>query len=383
MRNIVRKSRFLLNELFICLPQRMLSMPYRGKPERILVINFQGIGNIVLFTPVLQTLRERFPAASITLMVPAGGAKEVVSGSDLVDEIVEHDIGQGRAVKRLLEIFRSFSARSFDLGISYAPIFGVTRFLFEIGAKFRIGFYYPYKWFSKTGMLLHRAARLDLKKHEVLHNLDLLDVLGIEKRIIDPTFYFTEDDVLHAREKLQLKGTSATRPFIGFHTGASPKLLKKRWPKESFASLGDMLADRINARMMIIGGEDEREYVDELISHMKHKATNLCGALTLKETAALISEMDLFVSNDSGPMHIAAGVGTPVIGIFGPTSELKNAPWPKEGVPARVIRHPMDCAPCYAPYSARIDCNHMTCLKRVTAKSAFAECMAILKNTSP
>jgi ADP-heptose:LPS heptosyltransferase len=85
--------------------------------------------------------------------------------------------------------------------------------------------------------------------------------------------------------------------------------------------------------------------------------------------------MKLFISNDSGPMHIAAGVGTPVLGIFGPTRDAKNRPWPQAGVPANVIRYPIDCAPCYVSYSGDIKCQTLECLKRLTPDMVLRACV--------
>lgn len=381
--SIFRKSRYAFGEIFQCAPRRLLGVRYDKTPKEILIINFMGIGNVVLFTPVLQTLRKKYPDAKITLILAKRGTKDVIDSSGLTDEIIEHDIRGEGGVERFLAMAGSMSSRDIDLGVTFYRSPKAARFLFESCVGYSVGFKYPFRKFKSVGFLLSSAVELDLQRHEVDHNLDLLRTIGVrdEELVVDPTFYFVKENIKAAREKLAEKKIDTAHPLIGFHTGAFVDLIKKVWPAEHFSALGDMLVDRYDARILIVGGEEEREYVDGIISGMKAKnrAHNLAGVLTLKETAALISEMDLFISNDSGPMHIAAGVGMPVIGIFGPTSDAKNAPWPKAGVPAEVIRYEMDCAPCYVPYSARIDCDHVTCMKKVTPRMVFERCLEILR----
>ncbi len=383
LESIFRKARYAFNEIFQCTPRRLLGVKYGKIPGEILIINFMGIGNVILFTPVLQTLRKKYPTSKITVILAKRGTKDVIDSSGLVDEIIEHDIRGEGGVNKFLAMAESMSNRKIDVGITFYRSHRSARFLFESCVSYSVGFKYPFRQFTSVGFLLGSAVKLDLERHEVDHNLDLLRAIGVsdEELVIDPTFYFGRHDLKSAREKLAGAKIDIGRPMIGFHTGAYKDLIKKVWPAEYFSALGDMLVDRYDARILIVGGPEERKYVDAIVSRMKakKKSHNLAGVLTLKETAALISEMDIFISNDSGPMHIAAGVGTPVIGIFGPTSDAKNAPWPKKGVPAEVIRYEMDCAPCYVPYSARIDCNHMTCMKKLTPQMVFDRCLEILR----
>jgi lipopolysaccharide heptosyltransferase II len=368
----LKKLRYILDEIINSAPRRIFKIPYRGRPQYILIIYFQGIGNTVLFTPVLQTLRKAYPDARIITVLAPRGAKEVISDSGLVDELIEYDIKADKKGSTLEEIAAYLRPKNIDLGFTYSWNLKAIRLLFEAGARYRVGFSYPYRWTRRVGFLLHTAVELDINKHEVLHNLDLLKAIGICNFEIHPTFYFNEENLNSAMKKLTQRGIKVQRHKVGFHTGSYADLAKKIWPAEYFAALADMLLEHYDVQIMIVGGLTEQLYVEKIIKKMRHKnVVNLAGLFTLKETAALMSTFDCFISNDSGPMHIAAGVGTPVIGIFGPTRETKNSPWSHKGIPAEVVRVPMDCAPCYVPYSSHISCEHIQCLRKLTPDIVF------------
>ena len=146
----------------------------------------------------------------------------------------------------------------------------------------------------------------------------------------------------------------------------------KRWPAERFAALADMLAERAGAEVLLIGAGAELEVSEGVARLMRRRPTLLTGRTELAETAALLSVADLLVTNDTGPAHVAAAVGCPVVVIFGPTNPVTTRPF---STLAEVVRRPPDCAPCMLR-----DCpiDHR-CMNAITAEEVFARAAASLE----
>ncbi|MDX1764300.1 MAG: glycosyltransferase family 9 protein, partial [bacterium] len=133
----------------------------------------------------------------------------------------------------------------------------------------------------------------------------------------------------------------------------------KRWPVARFAELADLLVERLAARVLIVGDERERALGARLAAAMKRPAVDLCGKLNLLELAALLQESDLMVTNDTGPMHLSAAVGTPVVALFGPTRPSRYGPYGPEGFHVS-LQGRASCSPC-----TRFDCGERTCMNDI------------------
>ncbi|BBO67219.1 ADP-heptose--LPS heptosyltransferase [Desulfosarcina alkanivorans] len=377
----LRFGTHLKDEIFSCMPTRKSRVIYKKIPKNILVIFPHGIGNMVLFTPVLENLKINFPDSFIILLLAPRNTKEVITDSRLFDTIIEYDKNQKNSSQLFFDIVKIFKNANIDLGLSFSMSAEFPRLMSLSKVKYRIGFKYNYRKLKDVNYLLHKSVLSDSNKHEVLNYLSVLKLIGITDFIIKPCFYFKKNLPYTVREKLKNDGLNYKKNVVGFHTGSFLDMIEKRWPPENFAKLGNLLTKNFSVQIVIVGGEEEKNYINKIIDKMDGYVKNLAGTLNLKETAALISTMKLFVSNDSGPMHIAAGVGTPVIGIFGPTNEIKNSPWAHENQIVKVIRHPMNCAPCYIPYSGKISCKNNKCLRSITPEDVFSKCEDILFNT--
>ncbi len=204
---------------------------------------------------------------------------------------------------------------------------------------------------------------------EVLRNLGLARLLGCNN--LDPTLEFPllyEDRIEAAQLLFNLP--RADRPWIGIHTGSrSPA---RRWPVEHFAQLADTLVQRFHAQIILTGSNDERSTVREVAAHMQTQALDLAGQTSLGGLAALIGELDLFVSNDTGPAHVANAIGTPSVTIFGPVDPHRWASLDQKRHP--IVRHPVACSPC-SHWECPIDHR---CLRRLRPEMVFAVASQIL-----
>ena len=200
-----------------------------------------------------------------------------------------------------------------------------------------------------------------------------MKAIGIRDVVTDISLTLPETVLTMARQKFPINSLA---PRIGFHPGSGIDLGKnvKRWPIMQFAQLADMLARKYGAEICVFGGPEESQLIHSMISNMTEHANSFTNQ-NIQETAALISCCDVFVSNDSGLMHIAAAMKVPVIGIFGPTLWWKNSPW---GTPHMIVRCDMSCAPCYK--LSGVSCRDQKCLSEITVKDVFDAVNTLLSN---
>jgi heptosyltransferase-2 len=184
-----------------------------------------------------------------------------------------------------------------------------------------------------------------LKKHQVEYYLAILRAMDWVAPTTDPLLHLGQKQAGVIRELLVSHGVTQEDFLIGLSAGAifGPA---KRWPVERFAAIGDRSCERWHAKVVLVGSEKDNTTCLDLSKAMKHEVLNLCGKTSLSEAMALIGSCRFFVSNDSGLMHVAAGLGVPTVAIFGSTDPVATGP---RGRRSRIVRHDADCAPCLKP----------------------------------
>jgi len=325
-----------------------------GGVKKIYIFGTSGIGNLIMLTPMIKSLRYGIPDAKIKVIVLPNGAKYVLEGSPLVDEVIVFD-GKGK----LREIRHDWP----DLTIAATHRgFMRAKEAFRTGAFWRLGFRYNHEGKQNSSFLYTHAVNYDEDKHEVEQGLDLICPLGLPE-IRELYMHVEEDDRSFARKLLHENGIKDDILF-GFYTGLDQDHPKGRcWPLDRFAELGDMLAADYGAKIVIVGGSTETIAANAIADIMKNKPIVLTGKTTLRQAAAVIEKCQLFVSSDGGPMHIAAAMRTPVIGIFGPTDWVSHAPY---GSRCLVVRSELECAPCHKPHGEGVKCQSLDCLKSIS-----------------
>ncbi|HEX8354098.1 MAG TPA: lipopolysaccharide heptosyltransferase II, partial [Pyrinomonadaceae bacterium] len=226
---------------------------------------------------------------------------------------------------------------------------------------------------GRSALLTHSLPVPDWRgsRHEVFYYLNLVAGLerllygtsAVEARGPDTRLPAPEARTREALDILRERGARAGRPLVAMCPG-STNSRAKRWPAERFAAVADMLAERSGAEVILVGAREESDVSDEVARRMRSRPVVLTGVTDLSQTAAVLRAADLLVTNDTGPAHIAAAVGCPVVVIFGPTNPLTTRPFSEL---AEVVRRPPDCAPCMLR-----DCpiDHR-CMTAVTAEEVF------------
>jgi heptosyltransferase-2 len=348
------------------------------KVERILVFAYHGLGNFIMYTPALKLLRERYPSARIDLQVGNNtGCEEVLAGSALFDNIYNLPISAG--VRVWLARAKVVRDTRYDLTINefHSHSWPLALLIAASGAPFRLGHVTSPGWsrrFSRYSFVFNLPLAMREDEHEIERYIDLMAEAGA--RAVAPSaaatfIHLTDEDRAFARRFLEGGTGSMARTIIGFQPGTSPAMRWKQWPIERYREvIGRVLRDSPDSQIVLFGSASEAAMIREVASGLKGRISLAAGKTSVKQVAALIEQCDLLVCNDSGLMHAAVAVGTPVAAIYGPTDFRRTAPL---GDRHMVIRHQLPCSPCF-----RLEgddqvhaCPHHDCLMTITPEEVL------------
>jgi ADP-heptose:LPS heptosyltransferase len=315
--------------------------------RRVLLVKFWGLGSLQLMTPAVRGLRRVHPGARLVLLTLEGNA-EFARRLGVFDEVIALDVAQvgwPGLFTRIASAIVGLRARRFDAVLDFeffARFSAVVSFL--SGAPLTLGFASDG---NRRGGLHRRLVDFDRSWH-VARNFRALAGADIEREVELGEFtpFPTGDrDRAEALAALISRGVVGAAPLVVLNPNAGALALERRWPVERFAELARRLALEDGAAVAVIGSAEERERAGEvaLRAGSRARVANLAGELSIGALAALLEDADAFVSNDSGPMHLAAALGTPTLGLFGPESPAGYAP---RGVRARALYRPPACSPC-------------------------------------
>lgn len=291
----------------------------------ILIFSFSHIGDAVLSTAVLSPLQKHFPDARISMLV-GPKAQEMFRGETRLSEIIVYDNrGRHAGLSGKIGLLRELNSRKFDLSIDLRD---------SLWSRFVAG--------ARWGAALSRRFRKDYKEsHAVERYLNILRAHSIDSEGAVPELQLLPSEERFAIDFLSQNGVSSQDLVIGIHPGGGWQY--KLWPIERFAALADLLSENHGAKVLVFAGPDETSLQDHIAELMKSSPI-LVRDVGLRELAALIQRCALYVGNDTGPMHIAAAVGTRVVAIFGSTSARRSGPYGWEHV---VISKAIGCNPCH------------------------------------
>lgn len=322
--------------------------------------------------PALRELRRLLPDAHITLATRAF-AEGVFADSDFLDDIL---ICDGPAKSGALAQAREWKRRRFDLAIPFQNAFKAALIPFLARVPYRVGYATEGRGFLLTNAFPSPSWRNS--RHESFYYLNI--IAGLERLLSDTSQIPDHEPVFDlavskerrnkANEILQLHGVTRDRLLIALCPG-SINSRAKRWPAERYAALADQLIERMNAQVLLVGSTEELAVSNEVSQQMRHHPIFLTGKTSLAQAVAILSGVDLLITNDTGPAHIAAALRRPTLVIFGPTNPLTTRPLSPG---AEIVRHPPDCAPCMLR-----DCpiDHR-CMTAITPEEVFDRARAML-----
>lgn len=333
---------------------------------KILLSRLRFIGDIILTTPVIEVLRERFPDATIDYLGDKGGVSLLQNNPNL-NEIIPYDFSANELLEqiRIVSILRK---KKYDIAID---LFGNPRSaiaVFLSGAKTRIGgnFGWRRKLFTYPITVRDRVT-------SVAFHLRYLAPLGIYENYRAPHIFLTRDEIDDAKRFLAAFGVNDSKPLVGIHIGATWPA--KVWLPEYFAQLADLVVDKLEGQVLVTYGPKDLSYLEKFSSANKVKFTSI-EPRELRRLAAIISQCNVYVSNDAAPMHISVAVGTPTIGIFGPGEP--DIWFPYERNLGHVALH-KDVPCCHRDFCEMKGGDYLRCMKVIKPEEVFETVKVVLR----
>jgi heptosyltransferase I len=337
----------------------------KDAPSEILIVKLSAIGDVVHTLPFLDVLHQNFPRAKIDWLVEEGAAG-IIEGHPAIRRVIiskrkswQRNLGEDR---RLGQVFREVLSFRNDLRQHRYDWVIDLQGLLKSGVLV---------WFSrgdrKVGMsgaregawlfLKEPSVRVNYEQHAIDRYLEVAGHLDCEWDRWDGRIPVSETNGRSVDQMLSDDGFDggnlvAINPMARWET--------KLWEPELFATLADRILQDFSGRIVFTGSKDDRPIIDNIASNMKHRPLNFAGRTRLKELASLYDRCRLLVTTDTGPMHMAAAMGCPVVALFGPTSPLRTGPY---GSKHRVMTSGAACGPCF-----KKTCHEWSCMRDITVE---------------
>ena len=279
--------------------------------RNIVILRTDRIGEVLLSTPVIEALKRKFPKARISF-VTSYYARDIVAGRSDLSEVITFDtIAKKLSLWKAFELAGKLKRHSFDMAIVLNPHKVLHLGVFLAGIKYRVGF--DRKW----GFLLNvktQDKRDEAKMHEVKYDLKLLSLIGVHEEDISPFMLVLSKSSYYVKGLLEQTGIKGERKIVAIHPGSSN--FAKKLPADKFKEVVRGLIETDNIEVVLVGSKDEKALCNDIKSSFGNQVHDLAGLFSLRELAAILKVSDLFITNDNGPMHIAAAVGTKVLALF-------------------------------------------------------------------
>jgi lipopolysaccharide heptosyltransferase II len=333
--------------------------------DSILVMRLYFVGDVLLSTPVFEALKGAFPRANLTLLLKRR-ALEVVERNPFVDNVVVYDgVSNYHSPAWLASLAGRLRKARYGLCVDLTGDLRSSWLLLASDPGFRIGFNH-----AGCGFLLDRRTPYRSEGHVVDHLVGTVSPVGATLQGPVPRLYLTDRERRSAIRMVHERGIEEDAGYVVVSPGANWEF--RRWPAVRFGHLAAMVRDRLGLRSVIVGSADDAGLANEVLTASDGAATSIAGATSLRDLAAVSAAASAFVGNDSGPMHLAASQGTPVVALFGPNTPERFAP---RGCPSRVLWARFDCSPCSQRRCLR---PHNPCMDAISVEEAFDALVSLL-----
>jgi len=333
-------------------------------PKRILIIRLSAIGDVLRVLPALQVIKKNFPDSYIAWAVEEK-AQDILAAHPAIDELfvfpksslikkLKSPRGAWTAVKEFFAFISEIRQKRFDMAIDFHGLFKSGLISRLSGAPKRIGFTMAHTR-ELNFLFNNRRFPLDTKKlSRIDRNLTLLKKMGLDITHTPPVLHVPPEDREVIRNFLKQQRIDPRRPLVAIHPGTSPTTPYKRWDPYRYAVVADKIIEENGAQIIFTWWQQEIDTVKEILHQMKYRAIIAPETKNLCQLAEIFRYCTLYLGGDTGPMHLAAFAGLPVVAVFGPTDHVVNEPYAH--TPHIIIRKELSCSPCRKYTCAKRDC---------------------------
>lgn len=357
--------------------------------KSIVVFGFLGLGDMITFSPCFKLLRESFPSAKIVLVTIWPGIYQLFKDSTYIDEIIYFDFLNAPLSKKF-NFIRKLREMRFNVSILPYPSFRREFNLFSraVGAANRYSFDFGAGKLTELAFLNNRLVRADYSRHNTENNLNLLKRIGIDIPE-NPSYEIPEikqsETVARFCEEW---GINDAHLLIGLHAGSDKRGKERRLPLSTFATVADELVEKHGARIVAFFGPQEENMIEDF-QRLSKRQHIVISRMDVRDVASIISKCQLFLSGDSGLMHLASAMHVPTVAVFGPTNPTFVRPW---GVPYEIVSLELDCSPCFVFTEKHpldkplIECKieeKFACINRIEAHHIVSKVETLLARLKP
>lgn len=357
--------------------------------KKYLLINPFGIGDVLFTTSLISAIKDAYPDSFIGYWCNQR-VEAILKNDPRINKIFALSRGDLKkiyrrlkieGIKKFLGLILGIRKERFDAALDFsldhryslvAKILGITR---------RIGFNY-----KKRGRFLTDSIDIEgyVNKHIVEYYLDLLKFLNIKPGRYNLSLLIPEDKITRCKkflEDLDLKDADLAvgiAPGAGASWGQDASL--KHWPAVKFSQLADRLIYEFGAKVIILGDTSEKPIAEAITNMMKNKPIDLAGKINLEDLPALIKHLNILVTNDGGPLHIAVALGIKTVSIFGPVDEKVYGPYPAD-LRHLVIKKELSCRPCYQKFKVPVCLRDRECINSINVEEVMDALRRICEDT--
>ena len=340
----------------------------KNPPEYILIIKLSAIGDVIHTLPFLDVIRRQYPGAAIDWLIEED-AGQIIEGHKELDRVIVSRrkswqrafLRSGKRVETLGAVagfVRELRAREYDLVIDIQGLLKSGLMTGLVKGKRKVGFSGGRE--GSSIFLTERPFPVNYDQHALDRYLQGARHLGCETNAWEGAIPIGQSDKEPVNRLIRENGLQG-KPLVAINPMA--KWETKLWDSKKFAILATRLQKELGCKVLFTGSGQDRPILERITGAMDTQPFNLAGQTTLKELAYLFSKCDLAVTTDTGPMHLAAAMGCPVVALFGPTSPLRTGPYGEGHV---IVWEEMDCAPCF-----KKSCDHLSCMGNITVEKVF------------
>lgn len=370
LEHAIEKSLRIYSAIFLRKPPQ----PNPSEIKKILICAYHGLGNFILYTPTIAALKKHFPDAEFHLQTGNNtGCEYVLEGAGYFTK--NYDISNRQSWSDWINHIRKVRRNNYDMIISefHSNSYFLALMVSFSRAKYRVGHVRSPGWPDRYGFIYNVGVKMEEAQHEVDRYFALAQALGVNEKLLNqpPFMYIADSDQAIARQFLTSRQIKPNSLIIGIQMGTSPTMRWKQWQPARYRELVIKLTSRFpKAFLLMLGAKNEVAMIKEALEGLSGNIIIAAGETNIPQAASLIDQCDLLVCNDSGLMHIAVAMQTPVVAIYGPTDYRRTAPLGKLHV---MIRKELPCSPCFklTGDSQVTTCPHHDCLNTIEVAEVF------------